>query len=333
MEPLLIVPIIASFFLTLFFTPFWIKKAKQIGLIWEDMHKLGHPKNVAGSGGIIVLMSFVFGVLIYIAIKTFVLDTNLVTIEIFAMLTTILIAGLIGFVDDIFGWVRGGLSARFRIILLIFAAVPLMVINAGESEMMGIQLGLFYPLFFIPLGIVGASATYNFLAGYNGLETSQGILILSALSLATWFSGSTWLSLICVIMVFCLAAFYIYNKYPSEVFPGDIMTYSVGVMIACIAILGNIEKIAVFFFIPYIVETILKTRGKLKKESFARLNKDESLDVPYEKIYGLEHLAIYILKKIKPNGKVYEKEVVYLINAFQIIVIIAGFVLFGNELR
>ncbi|MEK6842466.1 MAG: glycosyl transferase family 4, partial [Nanoarchaeota archaeon] len=295
--------------------------------------KLGHPKNVAGSGGIIVLMSFVFGVLIYIAIKTFVLDTNIVTIEIFAMLTTILIAGFIGFVDDIFGWVRGGLSAKFRIILLIFAAVPLMVINAGESTLLGINFGLFYPLFFIPLGIVGASATYNLLAGQNGLEASQGILILSALSLTTWFSGSTWLSLICIIMVFCLAAFYIYNKYPSEVFPGDIMTYSIGAIIACVAILGNIEKIAIFFFIPYIIEVILKTRGKLKKESFLKLEKDGSLNLPYEKIYSLSHLSVYILKRIKPSKKVHEKEVVYLINAFQIAIIILGFILFGNELR
>ena len=333
METILIVPIIVSFFTALFFTPFWIKKAKQIELIWEDMHKLGHPKNVAGSGGIIVLMSFVFGVLIYIAIKTFVLDTNAVTIEIFAMLTTMLIAGLIGFVDDIFGWVRGGLSARFRIILLIFAAVPMMVINAGESTLLGIDFGLFYPLIFIPLGIVGASATFNFLAGMNGLETSQGILILSALSLATWLSGSTWLSLICIIMIFCLAAFYIYNKYPSEVFPGDIMTYSVGAIIACVAILGNIEKIAIFFFLPYIMETFLKCRGNLKKESFVKINKDETLELPYEKIYGLTHLSLFILKKIKPSGKVYEKEVVYLINGFQIFIIILGFILFGGELR
>ena len=47
--------------------------------------------------------------------------------------------------------------------------------------------------------------------------------------------------------------------------------------------------------------------------------------MPYYKIYGLEHLAIKILKKIKPTKKVYEKEVVYLINGFQIIIILLGF--------
>ena len=131
---------------------------------------------------------------------------------------------------------------------------------------------------------------------------------------------------------FCLGAFYIYNKNPSEIFPGDILTYSIGSVIACVAILGNIEKIAIFFFVPYIIETILKSRGKLKKESFAKTNKDETLEMPYEKIYSLTHLALFILKKVKPSGKVYEREVVRLVNGFQIAIIILGFALFGGEL-
>ena len=75
MEPILIIPVIAGFFLTLFFTPLWIKKAKHINLLWEDMNKPKHPKNVAGSGGISILMGFCVGVLLYIAIKTFILKT------------------------------------------------------------------------------------------------------------------------------------------------------------------------------------------------------------------------------------------------------------------
>ncbi|MBI2043060.1 glycosyl transferase family 4 [Candidatus Pacearchaeota archaeon] len=330
MEPLLILPLLVGFFLTLFFVPIWMKRAKNVNFVGKDIHKI-QKKDVAEIGGISTLIGFVLGTLVYIAIKTFYFKSTENLIEIFSLLNVILMVSFIGLFDDLLGW-KIGLNKKIRIFLLIFASIPLVVINAGESEMIGIEFGLLYPLFFIPLGIVGASATYNFLAGYNGLEASQGILILSALSLATWLSGNSWLSLVSLIMVFCLAAFYIYNKYPSEIFPGDILTYSVGAIIACIAILGNIEKIAVFFFIPYIIETILKTRGKLKKESFAKLNKDETLEMPYEKIYSLTHLSLFILKKIKPSKKIYEKEVVYLINFFQIIIIILGFVLFGNEL-
>ena len=332
METILIIPLLIGFFITLFFIPFWISKAKKIGLVWEDMNKPTHPKNIAGSGGLIVLLGFIIGVLSYIAIKTFVLKTDTTTVEIFALLTTVLIAGIIGFTDDIFGWVHGGLSAKFRIFLLFFAAIPLMVINAGESIMMGINFGIFYPLFFIPIGIIGAATTFNFLAGYNGLEASQGIIILSALSFVLWKNGISWLSLILLIMIFCLIVFYIFNKYPAKVFPGDVLTYSVGALIAITAILGNIEKIAIFFFIPYILETGLKCRGKLKIPSFAKVNKDGSLDVPYNKFYGVEHIAIYILKKIKKDGKVYEKEVVFAISLFQILIILLGFILFRGQI-
>jgi len=33
------------------------------------------------------------------------------------------------------GWQHGGLSAKFRIILAIFASIPLVVINVGEPTM------------------------------------------------------------------------------------------------------------------------------------------------------------------------------------------------------
>lgn len=314
--------------MALFLMPFWIKKAKEIGLVWEDMNKPEHPKDVAGSGGVSVFLAFILGALSYIAIKTFYFKSKNNIIEIFASLSVISVIAFIGVLDDLLGWRKGGLSRKSRLALLLFASIPLIVINAGESNVFGIELGLIYPLVIIPLGIVGASATFNFLAGYNGLEASQGILILSALSFITFMSGEKWLTIIILCMIASLFSFYIFNKYPAKVFPGNILTYSVGALIAITAVLGNLEKIAVFFFIPYILETILKLRGKLKKQSFARVNPDRSLEMPYEKIYGLEHLAISLLKKIKPSKKVYEKEVVYLINGFQIIIIILGLILF-----
>lgn len=328
MEPLLVLSVLMSFLITLFFIPIWIKKSHQIGLVWEDMNKPGHPKNVAGSGGVSVVLGFFLGVLGYIAIKTFYFKTSENLIGSLTILTSILMIGFIGFIDDLLGWQKGGLSKRSRLILLICAAVPLMVINAGESHMLGVEFGIFYPLILIPLGIVGVSATYNFLAGYNGLEAGQGIILFVGLAFVTWKTGNSWLGVICLIMAASLTAFYFFNRNPAKVFPGDVMTYTVGALIAAIAIMGNVEKITVFFYIPYIIEVALKSRGKLKKQSFSKPNADGSLEIPYDKIYGLEHLAILILKKIKVNKKVYENEVVYLINAFQILIVVIGIIIF-----
>ncbi len=328
---ILTIPVLASFFVTLFLIPFWIRKAKQIGLMWEDMNKIGQEK-IAGSGGIIAIIGFVIGVLIYIAYRVFILESrNSHLVEILALMSVILLLSGLAFIDDLLGWQHGGLSRRSRMILVFISTIPLIAINAGKSliavPFLGlVDLGIIYPLIIIPIGILGATTTFNFLAGFNGLEAGQGIIILSASALVALLTGNSWLSIIALCMLASLVAFLFYNFYPARVFPGDSLTYAVGGMIAIMAILGNFEKIAVFFFIPYIIETILKLRGKLVKQSFGKPQKDGSLDLRYDKIYGLEHLFIFIFKKfkIKPT----ENRVVYSIWIFQIIVILLGFIIF-----
>ncbi len=335
MENILAVSILLSFVLAFYALPKWIKKCRDVGLLWEDMNKVHRKKNVAASGGIIVVISFVVGVLSYIALKTFVLGGNGEVTKIFALLTVILILALVGFVDDVLGWTFRGLSIKFRLFLAFMASIPLVVINAGskviELPFFGIiNLGFYYPLLLIPIGIAGATTTYNFLAGFNGLESGQGIIIVSFLSFIAYLTGSAWLSIVGLCMVASLIVFYFYNKVPAKVFPGDILTYSVGALIACMAILGNFEKIAVFVFIPYIIETFLKVRGNLTKQSFAKVNSDGSLDIPYGKVYGMTHLSLLVLKKFK--DKVYEKDVVNLIHCFQIVICFLAFFIFRGSL-
>ena len=333
MEPLLIAVIFASFFCTFLVMPFWIRKAKQIGLMWDDVNKFNNEKNVAGAGGIIPVLGTIIGLFLYIAIQTFIFkNLDGIQISIFAIASSLLLVAGIGLIDDLFGWKKGGLSVRSRIVLVLFAAVPLMVINAGESNVLGIELGLLYPLLAIPVGILGATVTFNMIAGFNGLEAKQGIIILSGLAIATYLTGSSWLSIVALCMIASLIAFYIFNMNPAKIFPGDVLTFSVGALIAGIAILGNIEKIALFFFIPYFFEVLLKMKGliKLKKiaHNFGVPNEDGSLELRYDKVYSLTHLAIKILKKIKPSHKVYESEIVWLINIFQILIIVIGMILF-----
>ena len=238
---------------------------------------------------------------------------------------------MLGFVDDLLGWHHGGLSKWPRLIFVGFAAIPLMAINAGLSEvsipLVGVvELGLLYPLILIPLGIIGATTTFNFLAGFNGLEAGQGIIILSGLSVVAFLTGSAWLALIALCMVASLLGFLFYNFYPAKVFPGDSLTYAVGSLIAIMAIIGNFERIAVFFFIPNIIEVVLKTRGRLMKHSFGKSNSDGTLSLKYDKIYSLNHVAIYLLEKI--GLRTDEKNVVYLIWAFQLLVILLGLTIF-----
>ncbi len=329
----LLIPIFVSFFVTLFLVPYWMRKARQIGLVWDDMNKFDFRK-LPGSGGIAVMLGFVAGVFVYVAFRVLYLgEPNGLLVQVFALLTTVLLLGGFGFIDDLLGWRKGGLSKRSRLILVLVSSIPLVVINAGKQivnlPFFGVtDLGLFYTLFAIPIGIVGATTTYNFLAGFNGLEAGQGIIFLSALAVVSYFTGSSWLAVVALCMIAALLAFLFFNFCPAKVFPGDSLTYSVGGLIAIIAILGNFEKIAVFFFIPYILEVILKARGGLKKYSFGKPMPDGSLDLKYERIYSLNHAAIALMKKLRVKPT--ERGVLFCVWTFQIIVILIGFLIFRN---
>ncbi|MCR4284910.1 MAG: glycosyl transferase family 4 [archaeon] len=326
MNYLLLISILISFFLTVFILPKWIQQCRKIGLLWEDMNKVGHPRTVASSGGIVVVMAFILGVLSYVALKTFIFGGLTGSLEIFSLLSVVLILGIVGLTDDLLGWKREGLPTRFRLLLAFMASIPLVVINAGTPSMVlpfwgSVNLGLLYPLILVPIGVAGATTTFNFLAGFNGLEAGQGILIVSFLSFVAYVTGSPWLAIVGLCMVASLIGFYVYNRFPAKVFPGDILTYSVGALIAGMAIIGNFERIAIVVFIPYILEVILKVRGKLKKHSFGVPLNNGTLGLPYDKIYGLEHLAIYLLNKF---GRATERKVTYLIFAFQVLFILIG---------
>lgn len=316
--------IAVSCIITAYLLPIWMRKAKQIGLVWDDMNKYGKQK-IPGSGGIAVLVGFLGGVFLFIAYHTFVTQSNVPTIEILALLVSCILMGGIGLIDDLLGWQRGGLSIRSRLMLVLGAAVPLIAINAGKSiislPFIGIvDVGILYPLLLIPLAFVGAGTTFNFLAGFNGLEAGQGILLLGGLSIVAYVTGSSWLAIVGLCMIASLLVFLYYNRFPAKVFPGDVLTYPIGGLIASMCILGNFEKIGLLMFIPVIIEVFLKARGKFTKSSFGLPQKDGTLKQQYNKWYGLTHVGIALLTKI--GLKATEKRVVYFIWIIQIIVII-----------
>lgn len=316
---LTVLAISLSFLITYFILPYWIKRAHLAKLAAIDVHKFDR-RQVAEVGGLAVLGGFLIGILSYVGTKVFYYQFYENLSIVFATLTALLIAAIIGLVDDILGW-KIGLRARYKVAITFFIALPIMVINSGQPTMfiplLGItDLGLLYPLLLIPLALIGTSNGFNMIAGYNGLEAGLGIIILSTLGLLMYFLEESFIAVFAFTMVAALFAFWLYNKYPAKVFPGNTLTYIVGSLIGIIAIWGNIEKFALLLFIPYFLELALKLRGRLLKESFGQIKKDGTLRLRYEKLYGLEHVAIVVLEKC--GLQTTEKNVVYSLYLFQL---------------
>ncbi|MEM5794323.1 MAG: glycosyl transferase family 4 [Candidatus Aenigmatarchaeota archaeon] len=311
-----------SFFATFFLTKLWIRIAKKSRLAGKDLNKYNKPE-IPEAGGIAFVIGTTFAILLYIFIKTFYLLSTSNLVEILAVLLTLLLAGFLGFIDDILGW-KKGLAQWQKPLLTIPIAIPLMVINAGNSVMSipffgRVDFGILYPLLIVPVGIVGAANGFNMLAGLNGLEASIGLIILSTLGVFTWLLNSLWVATIAFSAVFSLIAFLIFNKYPAKVFPGNTLTYATGALIACIAILGNMEKIAVFLFIPYFLEFLIKAKNKFKTECFGIPQKNGSLKAP-ERIGSLTHVFLKFVRS--------EKGVVFSIVTIELLLVFLAFIFF-----
>jgi UDP-N-acetylglucosamine--dolichyl-phosphate N-acetylglucosaminephosphotransferase len=300
--------------------PIWIRKARSRGFVGRDVHKLD-GREIPEMGGIMVIFSIGLSILIYIAFDTFIYLNPESTTEILAAVASLLIAAMIGMIDDILEW-RIGIKQKTKVLLSFLIPLPLMIINAGHSEMTfpiigTLDLGLLFPLLIVPIAIMGASNAFNMLAGYNGLEAGMGIIIFSTLGFLAFITGGTEATMIAVTSISALIAFLYYNRIPAKVFPGDTLTYPIGAMMAIVAILGNIEKYAAMLFFLYYIELILKKRGNFKEQSYGKLLHDGSLSVK-DRIYSIPHIAILFLRMFK--GKAYENEVVLVVLFFQIII-------------
>ncbi len=307
-----------SFFATLLVLPYWIRRAREHGFVGTDMQKLDKPK-VAEMGGICAVLGIIVGLLTYVGLQVFIYHSFNPVLFQLAATTSVLIACMIGLIDNLLGW-KIGLRQYQKVLLTLLIPIPLMVVNAGEHIMTlplvgNIDFGIIYPLLIIPLGIIGASNAFNMLAGMNGLEAGQGMLILGTLGYIAWGTGHSPAALIAACAVAALLAFWLFNRYPARVFPGDPLTYSVGTIIAIVAILGNMEKFALILFIPYFVEFVLKLRGDFKKESFARVRHDGALENQHAQWYSLTHVAVSFLRRVK--GSAYEQQVVWAIHLAQ----------------
>ena len=237
----LIIVFIVGFLVTLCVLPFLIKFLKRKGYVGYDIHKNSKPE-IAESGGICMLigLSVASGFLMFF-FPSFI---N----EILIFILTVILAGIIGFIDD-----RIKLKSRYKIVLTIFIGSIIFLANffrfitisspiipfLGQT-----RLTIIYPILVLLIVAVFAN-TVNMLEGYNGEGSGTCLIAVCFIFICglLWNSAETILLILPVMAV--LIPFFIYNKYPAKIFPGDVGTLSMGAMIACVALIGSIE-VAVF---------------------------------------------------------------------------------------
>lgn len=304
---ILAISVIFSFLVTLFICPYFINFLTKGGVVALDLNK--RPKRkLPTSGGVPVGVGIIFGLLLYIGLTTFTNGISNEILNLLAVISSILIITFVGFLDDLnvnakATITKEGLDIRIgfpqwiKPLLTLPAAIPLMVVNVGETVMAvpfigNVNFGIFYPMILIPIGVVGASNMINLLGGFNGSETGMGIIYTLGLGIFALLSGNV-ISVVFLAAFGALMGFIKYNWYPAKFLPGDSLTYLLGSIVASGVIVGNLEKIGIIMLFPFIVEFLLKARSKFQASCLGKLNSDGRLDPPYgKKIYSITHLIM-----------------------------------------
>ena len=304
---LYLIPLITSLVIVLLFIKPTMRFLTRAGIIGIDQQKKDKPK-LPTSAGIVVMVGFLAGIFAFIGLNTFLfkLETNL--LYILAAAFSVIIITFIGFFDDInvsrsprkdkgLEDIRIGLKQWQKPLLTLPAAIPLMAISAGVSEIslpfLGpVNFGIFFPLLIIPLAVIFVTNATNMLAGMNGLETGLGLVTTFFIGLYSILLGSLGSAVIAFSAFGALLGLIYFNWYPAKILPGDSLTYLIGSVLITSIVVGNLEAIGFIIFIPWIIEFFLKARSKFKARSIGLLQTNGTLETPYKRVYSLTHLMM-----------------------------------------
>jgi UDP-N-acetylglucosamine--dolichyl-phosphate N-acetylglucosaminephosphotransferase len=304
-----------SFISCLFLTKIFIDLFYRNNIIALDLHKKDKPK-VASSGGIPVMFSAFFGLMFFTAYQVFVHGTQENLVYLFAAILTMLLIGLVGFFDDLNSReviegkseIRKGLKQWQKPLLTLLAAVPLMVVRAGNTSMTlpifgSVDFGMLYPLVIVPVSVTVAANVINMLGGFNGSEAGMGSVYFFSLGVFAMALGKMVSAAIYFSMLGALLAFLKYNWPPAKMLSGDSIQYVMGAAVISGAILGDMERAAFIVLMPFFIEAFLKLRSGLKASCLGKLQKDGRLEPPYgKKIYSWTHIIMNL-------GRFTEKQV------------------------
>ncbi|MBU0530835.1 MAG: hypothetical protein KKC05_04130, partial [Nanoarchaeota archaeon] len=203
---------------------------------------------------------------------------------------------------------------RTKIILPVFAAIPLMIIQAGVHTMtlpfIGlVNFGIFYPIFLIPLGITVVSNSFNMLAGYNGMEVGTGFIACLFIGIIGIITGNQIVPIITLSMAGACLAFLKYNKYPSRVFPGDVGTFSIGAAFTGAVIIGNMEGIAAIIILPHIINGLMTVIEILRGKPIQKFSELKNGVLKPPETRKLNSLYFFLERRFELT----EKKLVYLI--------------------
>jgi len=188
--------------------------------------------------------------------------------EVYLPFLMMILAGLVGFVDDILGILKigpkgGGIGWKEKFIIYFalgffitwwfyakLSRDTLFLPFLGE-----IDLGFFYFIFnlFVILGSIHGA---NLTDGLDGLLIGVSVPAFLSLILISFFNTYFNLATFLTVFLASILGFLWFNFYPAKSFIGDVGSVSIGVLIGTVSSMLNIQFYLLFFVFVFVIEAL-----------------------------------------------------------------------------
>ena len=306
MIELILLAIISStvaFFVVFVMTPPLIKLLEKNNITVRDVNKKGNVM-IARPGGPAIITGIIASEIILYAF----LQIN----EILVIIITTSIAFLIGYVDD-----RKVMGKWFKPVLLAFAAAPILIFGAYDSDLVFPLFGAVHiPVLYVGLVILMIPITGNTINSIDVLNgVASGFMVIASFSLIICLIiiENYEIAIASLPMAFVSLAFYKYHKIPSRIFPGDSGALTLGAFYGAIAIVGGVEIVAAVALLPAIINSFLFL-SSAKKSTAAKSGITKGKPVEHTDDFRLKATKdktspITLVRLLLASGPLSEKQV------------------------
>ena len=270
--------LVCSFFIVIILMPYWIRLQQNIFPSGQPIRKDGpdthfYKKGTPTLGGVLILFSIILSTILW--------TSNFSNFN-YILILTLILFGLIGFVDDFKKVKLGlGISSKTKFIcqllatLLIYFTIRYNGFDLNKFSIpflkdVSIELGYLYFIIILFI-VIGATNATNLTDGLDGLVSMPLIFVFLTFAifayvlgninfsdylLVNYMKGSGEIVIFCTSSIGALLGFLWFNSSPASIFMGDTGSQSLGASLAVTSILLKQEIVLAVAGGLFVIETI-----------------------------------------------------------------------------
>lgn len=269
---------IVPFLFIVFSMPYIIKKLTLNGYVVKDMYKQSMPA-VPTNGGLAILLIAIFS----LSILTLFYAKTITPIN-YTIIVVVVLFALFGLLDDMIN-----IGRPAKLILLYYCSYPLIPFITSTIIIFPLlgptDFSIIYLQIIIPTYVPVVANLVNMHSGYNGLAPGLSLIVLATLVLKAYFFGNIYNALFLVCLTGVMLGYFWFEKYPSQIFWGNVGALSVGAAIGCLIVSQGFIVSGFIMLIPHTLNFLMYVYWRMgisryPMTKFGTIRDDGTLEVP-----------------------------------------------------